>query len=72
MTFELDKEEEKLSNEFYNKHKDCCKKYLRKLFFSTTGGGFSYIITPTGLGNDIKIRCNSCGKEEDITNIDNW
>lgn len=51
--------------EFREKHKDC-------EFTSTTGGKFSFIITPTGLGPIIEVRCNSCDKIEDITNIDNW
>lgn len=64
--------EEKEAREFYEKHKDCCRKVLKKEFFSTTGGGFSYIITPTGLGNCVSIRCNSCGEIEDITDSENW
>jgi hypothetical protein len=62
MKFKIsDKEFEK----FREKHKDC-------EFISTTGGKFSFIITPTGLGPVVEVRCNSCDKIEDITDIDNW
>lgn len=70
--FELSEQETVDAEKFYEEHKDCCKKVLRKEFFSTTGGGFSYIITPTGLGDCVKIQCNSCGKIEDITDISCW
>lgn len=50
---------------FKNKHKNC-------VFTATVGGKFTYIITPTGLGNCIEIRCNACGKQVDITDISNW
>lgn len=70
--FELDEKEVEAANEFFEAHKDCCRKILNKPVFSTIGGGFSYIITPTGLGNCISIECNSCGEIKDITNFDNW
>lgn len=65
------KSEQDKIDEFYKEHKNCCSKYLNKPFFSTTGGQYTFIITPTGLGNISKIRCNACGIEEDITD-DNW
>lgn len=70
--FELDSKETTAAKEFIEKHKNCCKEKLGKEFFSTTGGGFTYIITPTGLGICVSIRCNSCGKIKDITNSNNW
>lgn len=36
------------------------------------GGSFSYIITNTSIGAAISIRDNRSGKEEDITDYDNW
>ena len=66
---------EKETEDWYNfckDHKDCCKKYLNREFFSTTGGQHTLIITPTGLGDCVVAKCNSCGKEKDITDIDNW
>lgn len=59
-------------NEFLEEHRNCCRDYLGKEFFSTTGGNFSYIITPTGLGNIIEVRCNSCGCIKDITDSSDW
>lgn len=70
--FELNDKEEKAAKDFYQRHKNCCSKIFGKPFFSTTGGDFSYIITPTGLGLCTTIRCNSCGEEEDITDSENW
>lgn len=58
--------------EFYKKHKHCSSKYLGKSFFSTTGGQYTFNITPTGLGNITQIKCNACGKTEDITDINSW
>lgn len=60
------------SNEFQKKHRDCCRRVLGKEFFSSTGGGFSFIVTPTGIGDCITIRCNSCGEEKDITDTSSW
>jgi len=62
MDFKVDDKE---FEEFREKHKDC-------EFTSTIGGKFSFIITPTGLGPVIEVRCNSCNAIKNITNIDNW
>lgn len=62
MEFKISDEE---FEKFREKHKDC-------EFTSTIGGKFSFIITPTGLGPIVEVRCNSCDKIEDITDIDNW
>lgn len=70
--FTLTDIESKTAEDFIKEHKDCCREKLHKPFFSTTGGEFSYIITPTGLGNCVTIRCDSCGKEKEITDISNW
>lgn len=68
----LNEEETKAWIEFQKEHKDCCQKKLHKPFFSTIGGGFSLIITPTGLGYGIIARCNSCKETKDITDTSNW
>lgn len=72
ITITFSENESKDAMKFMEKHRKCCQKILGKPVFSTTGGGFSYIITPTGLGNCIIIKYNSCGKEKDITDISNW
>lgn len=51
--------------EFCEKHKNC-------KFKSTTGGKISVEVISTGLGPCFICKCNSCGKTEDITNVDNW
>lgn len=51
--------------DFCNKHKSC-------EFSSTIGGKISLIITPTGLGDVVVVRCNKCGEEKDITDVSNW
>lgn len=68
----LDEKEVEAANKFYQEHKSCPQLLLGKSWFSTEGGLLTYEITPTGLGNNIVIRCNACGKKENITNINNW
>lgn len=58
-------------NSFYKNHKECVINKMHKPFFSTTRGQYSFIVTPTGLGSIVRIKCNVCNKVEDITN-DNW
>lgn len=70
--FKLTDREVAEANEFFKDHKNCCYDIYGKEFFSTTGGEFSFIITPTGLGNCVSIRCNSCGEIKDITDIEDW
>lgn len=65
-----EKEKEEIKK-FHSIHKDCCTKHLGKSFFSTTGGQYSFLITPTGLGDIVEVRCNACGEIEDITD-NNW
>ena len=65
MEFKLNTDEKREYLKFYQDHKDC-------KFSSTTGGKITFIITPTSLGNCIIVRCNVCGKEKDITDINNW
>lgn len=51
--------------QFREKHRNC-------EFTATEGGKFSFTFIPTGLGTTKIIKCNVCGKEEDITDISNW
>lgn len=57
----LDEEEMKLYKEFRKEHYKSCKNTI-----------ISTIITPTAIGNGIKVRCEKCGKEKDITNLESW
>lgn len=63
--FEPSEKELKLIDEFIRQHKKCN-------FTSTTGGKITYSFTPTGLGVVTTIKCNACGKQEDVTDIDFW
>lgn len=65
-----EKEKERIE-QFRARHRNCPQYYLGKAFFSTTGGQYTFIITPTGLGNVVRIKCNVCDTIEDITD-DNW
>lgn len=65
INFTLTELEVKRTRQFYEEHKDCP-------FRSATGGKYTFMITPTGLGDCINIRCNSCHKEQGITDIDSW
>ena len=67
--YELDEVEEKRAEDFITEHKRCRphgKDPYRQF------APFSYILTPTGIGNSVKIQCPYCGKIKDITNIDCW
>ena len=47
---ELTEEEKEKANNFYKEHKDCCRKKTGKMLFSSTGGGFEYILDWTPVG----------------------
>lgn len=72
LIIKLDEKEVEASNKFYQKHKSCPQLLLGKSCFSTEGGLLTFEITPTGLGDVIVIRCNACGKKENITNVENF
>jgi len=58
------KEIEKIKK-FQEEH-DCTIKGLGAI-----GGQYTYSFTPTNIGTVIKISC-ACGKEEDITDYEDW
>lgn len=62
MLFELDALETQRVVRFIKDHKEC----------DMHSGKITYSITPTGIGNVVEIKCNRCGKVEDVTNYDNW
>lgn len=71
--FELTEEETKRAKEFIEKHRHKDEfRQQNKFGFSTLGQQFTYTITPGGLGNGVSIKCNYCGEEENITDIENW
>lgn len=65
LTFALNTTETQEYYDFCNKHRSCG-------FSSTIGGKISVIFTPTGLGEIVTVKCNSCGEEKDITDVSNW
>lgn len=62
MLFELSSLETQRVVRFIKDHKEC----------DMPNSKFTYSITPTGIGNVVEIKCNCCGKVEDVTNYDNW
>lgn len=66
MVFELSEIESEEAKNFMEKHYSSC--YVP----TTIGGMFSYIITPTGVGYSIEIRCNICGEIIDVTDYGSW
>lgn len=65
ISFSLNKTETEEYKKFVEKHKSC-------KFSATIGGKISVLFTPTGLGDIIVVKCNSCGKEKEITDVSNW
>lgn len=61
-TFEIDEIEDKAIKKW---QKEIKKKYGKY-------GNFSYIFTPTGIGNILKVKSELTGETKDFTNIDNW
>jgi hypothetical protein len=59
-----DKEKESL-NKFLLKHKNC-------LCVDLAGAKYTYVFIPNGLGMDFSIKCNICGKIENLTDADCW
>ena len=65
MEFKLNEKEEQNYKEFCNEHRYCG-------FSSAIGGKISVTFIPTGLGDVKIVKCKSCDKEKDITDISCW
>lgn len=65
--FSLTKKEAYLAHNFCKEHLSCARKNP-----ATIGGYVNYSFTPTGIGDCVKIKCNICGEEKDITDYDTW
>lgn len=61
----ITEKEEQGIGEFKKAHRNCKGKHK-------TGIQFSYIITPTGIGDCVAVKCNRCGKTKDVTDVDCW
>jgi len=67
--FKISDKVEPLVEDFKERHKKCTDE----LPMATDGKyPFTYMFTPGGVGTIVKIKCNGCGKEENITDFDNW
>ena len=33
---------------------------------------YSWILSPAGIGTVVVIRCDWCGKQKDVTNVEKW
>ena len=58
----MSEKERESAKKFQKEHYEKCKSRL----------GTSYILTGTGIGTNIKIRCNKCKTEEDISDYGRW
>jgi len=61
----MSKKEQETNERFRRKHFESCQKMNRC-------SSFEYVLTGTGIGTAISIRCPVCGEEENITDYDNW
>lgn len=46
------------------------EKKHSKCYAGAIGGGLSYILTPTGLGILVSIKCNVCEQEKTLNELD--
>lgn len=51
------------------KYESWSKKHS-KCYAGAIGGNKTFSITPTGLGDIVKVKCNICDKEYDLTSYD--
>ena len=68
--FELNKKEEELAEAFKEEHKKCRPNKEGELFLQYAP--YSYIFTPTGIGNCVYISCPYCGEKRNITDVSDW
>ena len=66
MTFKLDETQFEKYVAWQEKLEEENPKY-----YGAAGGGYSFIFTPTGLGDIVKVRRDD-GEELDLTDMDNW
>lgn len=57
--------EDKNVKEFKLKHCSCKSKHSKP-------DRYSYILTPTGIGYVLEIKCNCCDEIKNITDYNNW
>lgn len=61
---------------FSEKEQEADAQFRKEHFASCQSGrrasSYEYVLTGTGIGTAITIRCPVCGKEENITDYSNW
>lgn len=61
---------------FSEKEQEANAQFRKEHFASCQSGGrtssYEYVLTGTGIGTAITVRCPVCGKEENITDYSNW
>jgi hypothetical protein len=65
MTFTIESKEKESFDRFDKEHKNCHSKDALAMKYSFT-------FTPGGAGTVIEVKCNVCGKTENITDFENW
>lgn len=58
--------------DFWDRHRKCRAEAGKETFSGFPVGSVITSFEGTGLGWIITCKCSICGKEEDITDIDNW
>jgi hypothetical protein len=66
MYFHFSDLETKRAKDFSKKHYVKHSKHFINL------QGISFILSPTGIGNSVKIICNDCGEQLNITDYESW
>ena len=57
---------------FCEDHGNCMRNPDGSHRFGAIGGGVSVTFMPTGLGNIVKVKCETCGRTYDLTDVNCW
>ena len=61
ISFRLNDFETQRANDFQNEHLCSC-----------SAQAFHFIITPTGIGNNVQVECSKCKAKKDVTDCNCW
>jgi hypothetical protein len=62
--FALNKDEESKMNRWITTHSKKCQLLPQQ--------AYSIVFTPTGIGDNVHVKCPHCKKEKDITDYSSW
>jgi hypothetical protein len=65
-------EEESAAVKKWNEEHLAAKHAGREPYAGAIGGRITYIVGYTTIGSILKVRCESCNEETDLTNYDLW